>query len=574
MKNIFNQIISIIRKNPFTAALIVVAAICQLIVIIPSGSHYCFNGICGDFFWGVHEHDGIWHIAVAESAFNVFPPRNPILAGASLSGYNALLDYILFLFSLVGLSPLLMYFKVLPIIWFIFFTYSAIQLAKKISKKKIFTFIFLFLSYFGASFSFIIPLIKNNSIEGTASFLSMQAILTLTNVQLAFSYIILFLILALLYEKKITFRHILIICIYIFIQWGLKFYAGFISTIIVGVVFLLRWIKDKNKKYFFYLILLSVCSAISLIVNYNPFGQLSSGGAPFKYNPLALAWPLIEDPSMFYSYYWSNAKYTLLASSKISPRLIVLMTLLTIVYLVLNLGPRIIGFASLIKKSISNKRRDIDVGILVGILLSLVFPIFFVQRGVWWNTVQFLFPVLLLLNLYTAEYIAQLGNKTLKITVIIGIIIVSIPYSIDALRGYMRYPGILNISNNELQALKFLKKLPDGVVFSPIYKPNSSLNSNNSIPLFNHVDSSYVAAYTGKQSFYANYVQLELLNVDFKNRKKQIEIGDCSIVKQIDYFYFNSSQKNDRFISSCILTNQSLRRIYYLNNFSIYSKIK
>lgn len=72
-----------------------------------------------------------------------------------------------------------------------------------------------------------------------SSFLAMQAVLTLTNVQLAFSYVILFLILKLLHEEKgkVSAKELLILSGLIFIQWGLKFYAGFISVVIVGMFF-------------------------------------------------------------------------------------------------------------------------------------------------------------------------------------------------------------------------------------------------------------------------------------------------------------------------------------------------
>ncbi len=563
-----------VKENPFLFALILIAAILQILVIFPSGSSYCFNGHCGDYFWGVHEHDGIWHIAVAETAFRTFPPRNPIFTGSPLSGYNSLLDLILFLFSEVGISSFTMYFKILPVVWFILFTWSAIALGKKISNKKIFLFLFLFLSYFGASFSFIIPLIKTGTISGTSSLLAMQPILTLTNVQLAFSYIILFLILTLLHEKRLTKKQMGMLCLYTFLQWGLKFYAGFISTIIVCVVFLLRWMREKKLNYFIYLLSISLSSAVSLFINYNPFGQLKSGSAPFVFRPLALVWPLIEDPSMFYSYYWSNAKYTLLASSKISPRLILLMGILTLLYIVLTLGPRIIGLMSLIKKSLSRKRTDIDVGVLAGVCLSLIFPIFFVQRGVWWNTVQFFFPIFLLLNIYTAELVLKIKNKTLSMVFICILIVISIPYTVDALKGYVTFPGVVNVSQSEKEALSFLRALPDGVIYTPVYKPNSLLNQTGNIPLFNHVDSSYVSAYTGKQTFYTNYVQLQLLNVPYEERKKQIAQGECDLVKGIDYAYINSSQVNDLFMKKCIFMNKDFEKKYSKEGISVYIKIK
>ena len=573
MKKKLGQLFVIIKRNPFTVALIIFAAALHLIIVLPSGSHYCFNGYCGDYFWGVHEHDAIWHIAVSESAFKTFPPRNPIYEGSILSGYNAILDFILFLFALVGIPPLITFFKILPLLWFFLFTYLMVQYGKSINKSKTFIFTFLFLSYFGASFSFIIPFIKTGTIVGTSSLLAMQAVLTLTNIQLAFSYVIMLLILMLLHKKKTSKRQLLTLCLLIFIQWGLKFYAGFISTVIIGVVFFLRWIRGKESRYIIYVLLISICSFVSLFVNYNPFGQLQKG-TPFIFKPFALVWPLIEDPSMFYSYYWSNAKYTLLTSSKISPRLLLMMGTLTLLYVVLNLGPRVIGFISLIKKTVLKKSNDIDSGILIGIIFSLIFTIFFIQRGVWWNTVQFLFLVFFLLNIYTAESIASIYNKSLRTVIILGLIIISIPYTFDAIKSYTLFPGVMNVPDSEKIALNILKNLPDGVVYTPLYKPDSDLNSNNIAPLYNHVDSAYVSAYTGKQTLYGDYTQLILLNVDFEGRREQIIKGDCSLVTKIDYIYIQASQYKDLFFKKCIHNNKEFEQIFTNTSTLVYSKIK
>lgn len=573
MKKLVTRTIKLIKQNPHTTILIIVAAVLHLLVILPSGSHYCFKGACGDFYWGVHEHDGIWHIAVAAASFKIFPPINPIFAGSLLSGYNSLLDFGLYLFSLVGLSPFLMYFKILPIIWFILFTSAAIRLSNKINTSKLFIFLFLFLSYFGASFSFIIPLIRNHNFEGTSSLLAMQQILILTNLQLAYSYIFIFFTLILLHEKKLVAKHIIFLFFLIFFEWGLKFYTGFISTSIAGFIFLFRWLKERNLKYILFLSAIVISSVVSIYINYNPFGQLGSG-VPFIFNPLALIWPLIEDKSMFYSYYWSNAKYTLLESTKFSPRLFIFMAALVCTYIFLNLGPRILGLIFLIKKIILKKSKDIDQAILLSIMLSLVFPIFFIQRGVWWNTVQFLFPVFLLLNIYTAEYIVGLKNKYIRIGFIICIIFFSIPYAVDALYGFVTYPGVIRVSDSEKIALTYLKELPEGVVYSPLYSQDALLNKGGIIPLYNHVDSSYIPAYSGKQMFYANYVQLELLNLPHQRRRDKIKAGDCTSVSTFKYAYIQEGNNNDTLFTKCILKNKAFKKIYDHSPIMIYSKIK
>jgi hypothetical protein len=337
---------------------------------------------------------------------------------------------------------------------------------------------------------------------------------------------------------------------------------------------LLRWIQGKNYKYLIHLFLISISSIISVIVNYNPFQQSSSGRFPFEFNPLASVWPLIEDPSMLYSSYWSNAKYMLLASTKFSPRLIGLIGVLIFLYIILNLGPRIIGFILLIKKIIIKKSSDIDVGIFVGIICSLLFLIFFVQRGVWWNTVQFWFFIFLLLNIYTAEFIAEIKNRTIALVIVLLVMALSIPYTVDALKNYVLYPGIVSIPDSEKKALDFLKKLPDGTIYTPLYKQNLLLNKKNSISLYNHIDSSYIPAYTGKPTYYSDITQLLLLNSDYKKRKDQIRRGDCSIASSVQYVYMLASQTYDIFYTNCVINQNSFKKIYDESSILIYSKIK
>lgn len=574
MRNSITRVVLWVRNNIALTFLVTLAAIVHLSIILPSGSHYCFNGFCGDYYWGVQEHDGIWHMAVAETAFKTLIPRNPIFSGLSLSGYNSLLDYVLFIFAKMGISPFFMYFKAFPVIWFMVFTYFAFVLSKKLSKSSFFTFCFLLLSYFGASFSFMIPLIKEHSVKGTSSLLTMQSVLTLTNLQLAFSYIFLFWILILLTsKKKLTKKNLIGLCLLIFLQWGLKFYAGFVSLVIVGVVGLLRLIKSKDKNYLFLIIGIAISSVISVVITYNPFGGMG-GGPPFIFKPLALVWPLIEDPGLFYSEYWANAKYTFLASRHFSPRFVLFMSVLIVAFIVLNIGPRILGLVQMVKKIVQKKMKDIDYAIFIAVLLATILVLFFVQKGVWWNTIQFFFFVFLLLNIYTAEFIAEIKNKAIKMILITLIILLSIPYTLDALKSYMEYPGQIYISKNELHALSYVKKLPDGVIYAPIYKPISSVNIGDLKPLYNHVDSAYVSAYTGKQTLYANYVQLDLLNIDYKKRKKQIEQGDCSLINQINYVYFHLSQKNDVFIKKCIYPSKRFKNVFNSGEILIYSKIK
>lgn len=573
MKKLLARMVGFATQNPIIAILIILAGILHLAIIFPSGSYYCFNNVCGHYYWGVHEHDGLWHLAVAETAFKSFPPQNPIYSGVSLVGYNSLLDFVLYILNKIGISPIFAYFKMLPIIWFIGFTYFSVKLARKWSKNSTFTFIFLFLNYFGASFSFLIPFIKEGILTGSSSVLSMQAILSLTNLQLAYSYIFLLWIINLLFEKNITNRIVFSLCFFLFIQWGLKFYSGVISSVIVGIFFTIRIVRLKKWRDCISTGLFVLSSIASIFVNYNPLGGKTNVGSVLIFKPLELIWPLVEDRGLFYSEYWANAKYIYLASPSISARFLIFCIFLVTLFIFLNFGMRLLGFISLLRSQFRKKDEDIHKALGATTLIGILFPIFFIQKGMWWNTIQFLFPIYLILNIYTADFIGGLKNNILRNIMVIFTIMVSLPYLFDGLKGYIVFPGKIVLSQNELDALGYLKQLPHGTIYTPIYKPRDDLNTSAVSPLFNHVDSAYVSAYTGKQTLYANYVQLILLNIEYTQRKQEIEKGNCRLLSNIQYVYLHSSQKNDLLFKKCIYKNKRYKQIFNNNSATVYSKM-
>jgi hypothetical protein len=567
MKKILKGFIQFSKHNPFTTLLIVVAAILHLAIIIPSGSRYCFNGFCGDYFWGVQEHDGIWHVAVAETAFkNSFSlPINPSFSGAYLLGYNILLDYIIFFLSRIGISSFFVYFKLLPIVWFILFTYTAIRFIKLFSKSKITCFVFLLLSYFGTSFGFVISILQNHNLDGVNAITVMQPILTLTNLQLAFSYIsIMWVVIVMLGTKKEIYK-ILFISLFLFLSWGLKFYSGFLVSVIVGLYYLITSFKEKKSSYIFWLIIFFLSSLCSIIFIYNPLSNSNSSEPPFTFKPLTLVWPYIENTtSYFYSSYWANARYIFLGSSKISPRFLVFELLLAGTYLFFNLGMRLLGFFYVLK----NKLKSIDFAITSATVLGILASLLLIQKGVWWNVVQFLYISSFLLNIYTALFISKLKHGILRNIFIILIIITSIPYVFDSIRPYIS-KGYNYVSDSEKKALQTLKKSKSGVIYSPLhsiyYQKNNLVNN-----LWTTSDNSYISAYSGQQ-MYLQVTGAILLSNDHAKREELIRKGNCSIISDINYVYFHKSAI-DLFIQKCILKNVNFQKIYSSGGYEIYRK--
>jgi len=127
--------IDYIRKHTALILLILPAFILQMLVMMPSGSNICMNGHCGYHFWGIHSHDSMWHLEIAAVAFKSYPFLVPTFAGSVLSGYNILMDLIVFVISLAGIPPIIMLFKIVPIIWFVLYTLIAITFSQKLKDE-------------------------------------------------------------------------------------------------------------------------------------------------------------------------------------------------------------------------------------------------------------------------------------------------------------------------------------------------------------------------------------------------------------------------------------------------------
>jgi len=101
-----------------TGLVIAVACVTQLLTVMPSGSRLCQGDRCGDYYWGAHEHDGIWHLALINSTFGQAKTEFPTMAGEKLRGYNALLDSVLGQVKLLThFEAKTLYFKVVPLLW-------------------------------------------------------------------------------------------------------------------------------------------------------------------------------------------------------------------------------------------------------------------------------------------------------------------------------------------------------------------------------------------------------------------------------------------------------------------------
>lgn len=552
-----------IKKSKKLLFIILLGFLFLMITIIPSGSYYCFQKQCGIFFWGTNGHDGVWHLALISTAFKQLPFISPIYANLKLSGYNFLMDFVLYLFSFLHLSPSFMYFKFLPIIWFIFFTAAVIVLGRKIINSSSYVFWLFFFMFFGSSFTFVFPLYHNGSIWGASSLLSMQSGQVLTNMQFALSLIVLLNLFIVLKSKKLTIKSHLIIGLLLFINFGLKFYAGFVSVVTVGVFYIFqhfvskdRFKIDKILKTFFYLGLVFLFVVSAIIIFYDPFNSLKTGSI-FVFSPFSTMHSVIEEPVLFYMKDMVNARYFLYEHG-IGPRLIFIEAFSSALFLFFSLGLRIFGVAYILYKIMKKKISTFDISVTAAATAAYVFLLFFVQKGEWWNVIQFYYYTLFILNIYTAgffyEIIHHIKKRSIQILIISAVIILSIPGNLDILKNFASWPAQSYLPKEEIQALSFLKKQPKGSVYAQSLD-KKKIKMEGMKPLYIAEDSAYVSAFSSHPTYLNDYQVLNITGTDYQTRLKKVQNHECAILKEIDYIYFVKKDP-DIWILNCLNNNE------------------
>lgn len=542
-----------------------------MLVIFPSGTFICFSKACGYNFWGVHGHDAIWHLAIAAVSFKQFPFVSPTYAGESLYGYNYLIDLPIFLLSKIGIDPLISYFKLFPVVWFIAFTVFLIILARKINDKPLFTLLFLFFNYFAGSFSFLLTLFHYGTIKGSSTLLPLPAMHMMSNLPYAFSLLFVIGLLIIMQRRKLTLSTAILAGVFIFLIFGFKFYGGVISLFLFGMYLLLLIERKTLKKIILYFMITGGFVIGAIFVFYNPFVSLKTGSV-FGIAPFALIHPITEQPNQFYLREMTDARYFLLTKG-IGPRLIAIESLNLIIFLFFYLGTRFFGIFKILYLGFKRKFVRFDVVVSLTVLFATLLTVLLVQKAEWWNTIQFFFYAIFLMTVYLTRLVYDMMSqkKIYSIVLAVIIIITSVPAAIDLVSLFWAVPGATYLSKGELKALNFLKKQPDGVVFTPLYnKQLKIIDSPNTLATYE--DTAYVSAFSGKQVYLADVLQLRLTGVPYEKRLEKVKNLDCSIIKDIDYLYEIRHIPNEGKLISC--DPSKFKQIYDSKEVFIYSITK
>jgi hypothetical protein len=245
---------------------------------------------------------------------------------------------------------------------------------------------------------------------------------------------------------------------------------------------------------------------------------------------------MIESSDRFYLPRVANMRYTLESSGKIGPRLVAYYLIATAIFFMGNFAWRLLAL----------KEFFINKSIFISILICSLIPLFFIQQGTSWNTIQFLYYALFLANIPLAIFLSRHSKMAYLI------IILNLFPLIGSLPNYLGKIPPTAISNSEISALNFLKQQPLGTVLTYPYDAylKKSLYSTP-LPIYAYETTSYVAAYSGHLTFLEDEMNLENSGYDGASRRQT----------SLDFF----AQKN-QFIDRGFLVNNKIDYIYLTKN--------
>ncbi|MCL4383978.1 hypothetical protein M1116_00830 [Patescibacteria group bacterium] len=496
----------------------------QSIPVIRSGLLYPY----GYGFWGPSGHDGIWHLTLINHIQNPLNIPQPAMSGEKLVNYHPLYDIIISLFGrITHLSNSFLNFQLAPIFLSSMLIILSFNLGKLLTKSTKGGVLLAFFNVAASSFGWIYTLITTHSLGGESLFWSMQAASTQLNPPFALSLVILLLFLYLLKLQK----HLLILSFLAVISPITKSYAGLL-------IFFIFFLYSLNHRRFFKYFLISVLLSIPLFLIYN-----SASVHLFLVKPLWFVNSMLNSPDRFYLPKVASFIDTSLSSNHFDIRFIILEIIGIILFIVGNLGWRFLGLFFVPKKD-----QFLNILFFSLIIFSLI-PLLFIQRGTPWNTIQFLYYSLFLANIFLSLFLTNNHHQSLLLLILITTVLANIPNISSALGN----PSPSALPPAEIKALNFLRHQPGSNILSYPYDPYlRNKFSSTPLPLYAYETTAYVSAYSLKNSFLEDEMNLSISGYDYLSRrnaaftffKLQNPYQDRGFLvnNRIDYIYIANSQ--------------------------------
>ena len=508
------------KLNPKIITLILLGIITWSATMIKSGLRYSF----GMGFWGPNGHDGVWHIAVIKSLARGTWGM-PVFSGELFRNYHLGYDLLLaWIYKLTFIPVETIYFQIMPPLLALFTGILVYTFVFGWRGSRLQAFWATFFVYFGGSLGWIVTLIRTGSVGGESLFWSQQSISTLINPPFAFSIVLIFAGLIILQKGlKTNNKKYLTLVSFIFgILIQIKVYAGILALGGLFVAGIWRMVKREG------ITLMRVFSGAAIISVILVFPLMGNAGSTVVFKPFWFLETMMRFSDRFNWPRFAEA----MVNYRLAGNLIKGSTAYVAAFLIFiagNFGTRLISTPWLVRK-VRNlpKANYLDIFFMSVIFGGIVTPIFFVQRGTPWNTIQFLYYSLMFSGILAGIWFGEFMEKKSKRFIILNslfIILLTIPTTFGTLMHYLPARPPAKLSYEELEALEFLAKQPEGVVLTYLFDKNAADEAvdNPPRPLYLYESTAYVSAFANKPIYLEDEVNLEITGYDWKARREKVE---------------------------------------------------
>lgn len=522
----------IFLRDKILLLLIILGILVQGFINFPSGFLYQE----GLYFWSSQGHDGLWHVASMEEIRKSLPPQNPGFAGEPLYNYHYLVDVLMgeFLRIFPFFSALDLYFRFFPVLFSFMIGITVFALVTKWQGKRQVGYLALFFLYFTGSFGYVVNFIKSGSIfGGETAFWAAQQNTILGNPPHAMSHVLLpaFFLSSLYFFRERSRGWFLLSFLIGSILSGFKVSGGLVMLVGLGAAALTDWLKERKVE----VVALAASLGISNLVTFKT--MTAEGASSFlMFLPWWFIRTTIVDRLGWLDLELKRQHYLAQGTWHAYLRVIQIEAMAFGIFVVGNLGMRILGVIELVRRVVKKENRSVplpfEVMLVVSMMTGLVMPIFFVQKGLIYNNIQFMQYFLLIFGFYAAistdRILTFFKKRVIRIIIMVLIMALSLPTVIGNLTG-LYGPGatpLSKITKGELEALKYLKDHSawDAVILNPPFNPalKSGFPSQPK-PIYAWYDTPYISALAGRRSYLASEHVTLLDYPDTKKRQENME---------------------------------------------------
>ncbi|MGB9911241.1 MAG: hypothetical protein ACPLKP_01405 [Microgenomates group bacterium] len=492
----------------------------------------------GILFWGVNGYDGVWHMALTRELVNNFPPQNPGFAGELLKNYHFLTDLLIAQINYFFKIPILdIYFRFFPLIFSLILNSLVYFLTLQWTKNKVASIFSVFFFSFTSSFGWVLNIFGLGSNNWETAFWGAQTPSAFLNPPFALSLILISggLILLNLFIKEKNKILIPLIALILGLLVIVKIYGAIVIFLTLSLIGGWRMINKKDFD------LIKIVLLAFLISGLFYWKSNITGEEFLIWKPWWFIRTMIEAPDRVN---WVNLEmrrqfYSLIGEKY---KVLIIELIAFLIFLVGNLGSRICGFLSF--KDLFKRKNFLDILFLIALPISFFPPLFFIQKGVAWNTIQFLYYFIFFFGFLAGWAIGKIWKKIpkneIKILIIILLIVCSLPSAVKTFWWYNAPTPTTILEKKELEGLNFLKRYSSKeeiILTYPYYENKRKQFERPPIPL-TYYNSSYVSFFSERRVYLEDQNQANILGYPWKERLKKVE----------EFFQTKEKEKAEKFL--------------------------